>query len=426
MDRRAVSRLSRGTDEAVRLAQRDLSRFWRGLDVSNPAECRQALLDFLPDLVATYGNVAAVAAVEWWEEQRAKTPGLPAYSPTISDGVPASQVQASTRAIVGPLWLGEPEKVLGALASATQMWVKYASRDTIARNVAFDPAEPRYARVPRGAKTCAFCAMLASRGWVYLSEKLAGIKGSGNEFHHDCDCEIVPSWDRKKAHIDGYDPDAMYDRYQQAREAVMNRGEDPNDSHTLLAVMRRLHPDAYKDGIGDQGRSPGTGRGMSKIPRRLQLGKVRSGKGGGDGTVDLTKYDTHRNEIIARYNADPDLRASGAKVPPRNPYQRPRNWPNDLPALDAKSLNHALYSERVGPEIKGGHLHGYGWIASRPTLPEGWTEEDVVKAAEHVLRTAWSDGVFGDVTATFRGVSVIVHVKRRKSGYRVASIFPEA
>lgn len=368
----------------------------------------------------------SVVTVEWWEEQCVKTPGLPAYSPTISDGVPASQVQASTRAIVGPLWLGEPDRVLGELTAAMQMWIKYASRDTIARNVAFDPAEPRYARVPRGAKTCAFCAMLASRGWVYLSEKLAGIKGSGNEFHHDCDCEIVPSWDRKKAHIDGYDPDAMYDRYQQAREAVMNMGEDPNDSHTLLAVMRRLYPDAYKDGIGDQGRSGGSGRGMSKIPRRLQLGKVRSGKGGGDGTVDLTKYDTHRNEIIARYNADPDLRASGAKVPPRNPYQRPRNWPNDLPALDAKSLNHALYSERVGPEIKGGHLHGYGWIASRPTLPEGWTEEDVVKAAEHVLRTAWSDGVFGDVTATFRGVSVIVHVKRRKSGYRVASIFPEA
>lgn len=426
MDRHAVSRLSRGTDEAVRLAQRDFARFWRGLDLSNPVECRQALLDFLPDLVATYGNVAAVAAVEWWEEQRAKTPGLPAYTPTISDGVPIAQVQASTRAIVGPLWSGEPERVLGELLSATQMWVKYASRDTITRNVAFDPAKPRYARVPRGAKTCAFCAMLASRGWVYLSEKAAGIKGSGNGFHNDCDCEIVPSWDRKKAHIDGYDPDAMYDRYTQARKAVMRMGEDPNDPHTLLAVMRRLHPEAYKDGIGDGGRSGGTGRGRSKIPRTLQLGKVRSGKGGGDGTVDLSKYDTHRNEIITRYNADPDLRASGAKVPPRDPYSRPKNWPDDLPTLDAKSLNHALYSERVGAEIKGGHLDGYGWIAPRPMFPEGWTEDDVAKAAEHVLRTAWSDGVFGDVSATFRGVSVIVHVKRRKSGYRVASIFPEA
>ena len=257
MDRRAVSRLSRGTDEAVRLAQRDLARFWRGLDLSNPVECRQALLDFLPDLVATYGNVAAVAAVEWWEEQRVKTPGLPAYTPTISDGVPVAQVQVSTRAIVGPLWLGESDRVIGELTAETQMWIKYASRDTIARNVAFDPAKPRYARVPRGVKTCAFCSMLASRGWVYMSEKSAGITGSGNEFHHDCDCEIVPSWDSSNTHISGYDPDAMFDRYQQAREAVVNMGEDPNDEHALLAVMRRLHPEAYRDGVGGGGRSPG-------------------------------------------------------------------------------------------------------------------------------------------------------------------------
>lgn len=107
----------------------------------------------------------SVVTVEWWEGQCVKTPGLPAYSPTISDGVPASQVQASTRAIVGPLWLGEPDRVLGALASATQMWVKYASRDTIARNVAFDPAEPRYARVLRDARLARVGVPVGKVGW---------------------------------------------------------------------------------------------------------------------------------------------------------------------------------------------------------------------------------------------------------------------
>lgn len=48
----------------------------------------------------------SVAAVQWWEEQCMKTPGLPAYSPTISDGVPVAQVQASTRAIVGDFQSG--------------------------------------------------------------------------------------------------------------------------------------------------------------------------------------------------------------------------------------------------------------------------------------------------------------------------------
>ena len=36
-----------------------------------------------------------------------------------------------------------------------------------------DPTRPKYARVPQG-KTCAFCAMLASRGFVYASEDTAG------------------------------------------------------------------------------------------------------------------------------------------------------------------------------------------------------------------------------------------------------------
>ena len=67
-----------------------------------------------------------------------------------------------------------------------------------------DPSKPRYARVPSGAKTCAFCAMLASRGFVYASEDKAGALG---QYHKDCDCEIIPSWDRKNPKIEGYDPD---------------------------------------------------------------------------------------------------------------------------------------------------------------------------------------------------------------------------
>ena len=63
-----------------------------------------------------------------------------------------------------------------------------------------DPTRPKYARVPQG-KTCAFCAMLASRGFVYASEDTAG---KWNKYHHDCDCKIVPSWGETK--LDGYRP----------------------------------------------------------------------------------------------------------------------------------------------------------------------------------------------------------------------------
>lgn len=46
----------------------------------------------------------------------------------------------------------------------------------------------RYARIPQGAETCDFCLMLASRGFVYLSE--ASAEG-WNHVHRNCDCIVI-------------------------------------------------------------------------------------------------------------------------------------------------------------------------------------------------------------------------------------------
>ena len=68
----------------------------------------------------------------------------------------------------------------------------------------------RFARVPTGAVTCSFCMMLASRGWIYASEKSAG---AFDRYHAHCDCQVVPSWASKPAGIAGYDPEALKERY---------------------------------------------------------------------------------------------------------------------------------------------------------------------------------------------------------------------
>lgn len=54
-----------------------------------------------------------------------------------------------------------------------------------------DPTSPRWALVPRGAMTCAFCLMLASCGFAYQSDETAGRQ---MQYHRDCD--IIPSWGR--------------------------------------------------------------------------------------------------------------------------------------------------------------------------------------------------------------------------------------
>ncbi|MDR1033973.1 MAG: hypothetical protein LBL41_04310 [Bifidobacteriaceae bacterium] len=58
-----------------------------------------------------------------------------------------------------------------------------------------------FARKTRG-KTCAFCIMLAGRGYVYRSSRAAGRM---NAYHKRCDCVIVSRKDGYK--INGYDPD---------------------------------------------------------------------------------------------------------------------------------------------------------------------------------------------------------------------------
>lgn len=248
VDRESLNRYSAASSRAVELAKRDLERFWGRLDLSDPDKARDALLEFIPVLVSTYGDLVATAAMEWYDEERAKVAGLPEYRAS-SDIYTTSteQAVASTRYAAGHLYTDNQAAALAALAGTVHRLVKDAGRDVIARNVRLDPAHPRYARVPRGAKTCAWCSILASRGWVYLSKESANLHGKG---HDHCDCELVPSWKASEAYMEGYDPDALYAQYGEARRAVIAEGGDPNDLSAIAAKARSLYPEAYTDGAG--------------------------------------------------------------------------------------------------------------------------------------------------------------------------------
>ncbi|RSX52659.1 hypothetical protein [Bifidobacterium callimiconis] len=93
--------------------------------------------------------------------------------------------------------------------------VMSAGRLTLMDTIGRDPTQPRWARVPNGP-TCEFCVMLASRGWVYWTEDSARLGGS---FHNgNCDCSVVPSWGAQK--LKGYDPDRLYEQYQQCADTT--------------------------------------------------------------------------------------------------------------------------------------------------------------------------------------------------------------
>lgn len=206
-----VERLRSANARVTELAKQRITELFADIDfnAASPELVRDALLEVVPALVAEYGDMAATAAADWYEEARAKqVAGV--YRATLAERLPEEQIAQSVRWAVGPLWDGNVELVASGLLGAVQRYVSYSTRETVARNVAQDPARPRFARVPRGVVTCKFCLMLASRGFVYHSKETAG---ELMKFHDDCDCQIVAEWDKEAHHIEGYDPNELYRQY---------------------------------------------------------------------------------------------------------------------------------------------------------------------------------------------------------------------
>ena len=239
-----LNRLSRGFDEATRRAVAALDAAVGHLDLSRPEIARDALLEAFPAIVWRYGDVAAAAAAQWYEQMRAGAVDGP-YEAILADGPAREQVDRTVRWAAGGLWGPDPGAVPGLLQEAVARYVGWQGKSTVTRNVAVDPARPRWARVPGRGGCCAWCAMLASRGFVYESSKTAG---EGHPYHAHCSCVPTPLWRGQAARIDGYHPERLRSVYARARAAVKADG-GPLDDKTIAAEMRRVDPDSFTDGI---------------------------------------------------------------------------------------------------------------------------------------------------------------------------------
>lgn len=158
--------------------------------------------------------------------------------------------------------------------------MRSAARLQQMRDIRLDPSNPRWARVPRG-KTCAFCTMLASRGFAYTSEETAG--GLGNYYHADCDCQIVPSWGEQN--LEGYDLQKYKDLYEKAKEKA-----NSTDYHDVLDIMRE------ERGICTD----------SRIPRELQEVSGRKPYRDPDKGRAFNSYLIHHDVINSLEGANPN------------------------------------------------------------------------------------------------------------------------
>ena len=201
-------------DGIAGLVERDLRAFLGALNFDNPAAVQAALFEYVPVLVAQYGDVAASVAADWFDELRAAEGVRGRFRAPLAPLVPLEQVNArlgfATRPD-GPLWAGQVDTLTAFLGMMANEYVLQPGRDTVMQAAHKDNAA--YARIPEPG-ACKFCLMLSSRGFIYAKDTA----GQSKKFHGKCRCNAMPVWDETKARVEyGYDPDALYDQYREAQ-----------------------------------------------------------------------------------------------------------------------------------------------------------------------------------------------------------------
>lgn len=240
-----VQQLARTQNRAGDVAERRLRALWKRLPLDDLGTLEDALFQLYPRLVEESAEVASSAALEWYEKQREIEGVTKAYSPVMPSGlVDQGDVEKIVGATIRDLREGiDRAKALARLTNGARKLISDSGRATVQHAAEGDPKPTKFARVPTGAETCAWCMLWASKGFVYRSEQTAHFKRS----HFKCDCQIVPSWS-KKPRIRGYDVskyEAMY------KETIKSLEEDEtaiDDPRVITERMRTLFPDQLTDG----------------------------------------------------------------------------------------------------------------------------------------------------------------------------------
>lgn len=191
-----------------------------------------ALIDYAYSVSNAYGESAASIACEFYDAVAA------ASNANISSAEPAptATYQEVAKAIRGT---GKSENI-DLMANSIGRLVKMAGVDTTMQNALRDGAE--WAWIPSG-DTCAFCLVLASRGWQKASKK--AIKGGHAEhIHANCDCTYAVRFNRE-TNVEGYDSTLFLDIYENAE------GDNPEEK---INSMRRALYAENKDEINEQKR----------------------------------------------------------------------------------------------------------------------------------------------------------------------------
>ena len=228
--KRYTDRLRQISDKAAMLMQQYVLR--------NGYEVDQKMIDFAYGLATKYGEAAGALACEMYDNMAAYWALTSAERLVVAAAQPAP---TATYAETAKAVYGSAKQSPQYIQQSVGRLVKQVAADTTLQNADRDGAQ--FAWIPRG-DTCAFCIMLASRGWQRQGKK-AMKDGHAEHIHANCDCAYAIRFSERDD-VEGYDPDRYLDMYE---------GAEGTKWQDKLNSMRREFYAEDKDRINAQKRA---------------------------------------------------------------------------------------------------------------------------------------------------------------------------
>lgn len=225
------SRLSQLEGAAYDYVSERISSYLAQFPNASVAQAREFAIEVVNQAVESYGDAASSVAADLYDNM-AEASGAKAKPATIDTSDVSGYVSKEIHYQAGKLAGGDMAGFATACGKAASDRVSRRANQTMCLNAVRDGL--RYARVPMGGETCTFCAMLASRDFIYKSAKAAG---EGGHYHKHCRCKVVPGFDGLE--VEGYDPDEWYRRWQAFKKIDASSMSEEEKQAAKAALARK-------------------------------------------------------------------------------------------------------------------------------------------------------------------------------------------
>lgn len=236
-----LERYAEGVREITSRSTSAIAQTLAAIDLTD----RDLVLDLMRGACATANMASADYAAQFYRGMSILQTGADFNARPMS----AYDERATTIAVMGIYnqAMGEDGLDEDLLARQLSERVSYevsrASKVGVWKNGDRDGRDVRYARVPVGAETCAWCLMTAGLGYWFMSEEAA------SHTHAHCDCVIVPSIGIHDVKIEGYDSTVYRDMWRDANKALRN-GDVPTGLSERVDFLAATRPDYRVDTNG--------------------------------------------------------------------------------------------------------------------------------------------------------------------------------